>query len=77
MQMTHGFINLLDDAVKSVASKKDIGSLKKLFLGTEWYDQRIGIGNNKFRKKSTANEEAKRKKLNGIVSRLKVEVVYL
>ena len=31
MQMTHGFINLLDDAVKSVASKKDIGSLKKLF----------------------------------------------
>ena len=22
MQMTHGFINLLDDAVKSVASKK-------------------------------------------------------
>ena len=31
MQMTHGFINLLDDAVKAVASKKDIGSLKKLF----------------------------------------------
>lgn len=31
MQMTYGFINLLDDAVKSVASKKDIGSLKKLF----------------------------------------------
>ena len=31
MQMTHGFINLLDDAVKSVASKIDIGSLKKLF----------------------------------------------
>ena len=31
MQMTHGFINLLDDAVQSVASKEDIDSLKKLF----------------------------------------------
>ena len=74
--MAHDFKHQLDDAVKSVASKEDIDSLKKKILGTEWYYQRIGIGNNKFRKKSSANEEAKTK-LNGNVSPLEVEVVYL
>ena len=31
MKMTHDFKNLLDDAVKSVAPKEDIGSLQKNF----------------------------------------------
>ena len=45
-KMANEFKNLLDDAVKSLASKKDIDSLR-----SEWYDNRAGIKNSKVRGK--------------------------
>ena len=47
-KMDNEFKNLLDDAVKSLASKEDIDSLK-ILIKDQWHDKRVGIENSKVR----------------------------
>lgn len=69
--MAHEFKNILDDAVKSVASKKDIDSIKNIFGIQSDMIKVLGLKITNLEEKGTANEEAKK------ASPLQVEAVYL
>ena len=76
LKIAHEFKKLLDDAVKSVASKEDIYSLKNLFGVQSDMIKVLELKITNLQEKDTANEEAIAK-INWKVSPLQVEAVCL
>ena len=75
MKMANEFKNLLDDTVKSLASKEDIDSLKILIKEQSDTIKELGLKIVKLEEKVTTNEETIAR-LNGRVSLLEGKIVY-
>ena len=73
--MANEFKNLLDDTVKSLASKEDIDSLKILIKEQSDTRKELGLKIVKLEEKVTTNEETIAR-LNGRVSLLEGKIVY-
>ena len=76
MKMANEFKNLLDDAVKSLASKEDIDSLKILIKEQSDTIKELGLKIVKLKEKVTTNKETI-VRLDERVSLLEGRIVYL